>query len=81
MPALGVSDEKWVKLLTSTTAICWLFPDHEGLETLRNTMTEIELENPELVLFILDIVENKYNTLDNDSRHNVECLRYRHTPE
>jgi len=75
MGSLGISDTTWVKLLANTTAVCWLFPEHEGLETLRNTMTEFELENPELVLQILSIVEDKYNDLDGEIKENVDSLR------
>jgi len=75
MPCLGVSDDSWVKLLAAASATCWLFPEHEGLEGLRECMTEIEMEAPDMVLYILRITEDRFNELDGEARDNVESFR------
>jgi hypothetical protein len=75
MPSLGVSDEAWVKLLTTTVAVCWIAPDDELLETVRESLSAIEMEAPDLVLMILGITEAQYETLDKFEREAVDTLR------
>lgn len=75
MPVLGVSDENWTELIAASGATCWLFPDHPALQGLRDALSKIEMESPELVIQIMEITETKYQELDNDKRDRVDSWR------